>query len=238
MRGMSRTLRAVSVGATAFLVSALALSGCTKKAADTPSELPSGAQLMAEGDKAMSDVKSAHFTLKVDGEVKGLSVSHAEGDLTREGSAQGTAKAKQFGMVVELTFIIVGQDLFIKGPTGGYQKMPLATAADVYDPSAILDPQRGAAKLLRTAKNPKTEARESVDGKDAYKVSFEPDTAALSSLVPAKLTGVKGLVWLDVDTKRIAKAEFKVPASGSDPEATITVTFTNYDAPVTISAPQ
>lgn len=237
MRGMTRTFRAVCMGA-AFLVSALAVTGCSKKAdpAD-PGELPPGTQLMAEGDKAMSDVKSAHFTLEVKGEIKALAVSHAEGDLTREGSAQGTAKAKQFGMVVELAFVIVGQDLYLKGPTGGYQKMPLATAASVYDPSAILDPERGAAKLLRTAKNPQTQAIEQVNGEDAYKISFEPDTAALTALVPTTLTGVTGLVWLDTDTKRIAKAEFKVPASGSDPEATIVVTFTNYDAPVTISAP-
>lgn len=228
MHGMSRTLRAV----VALSILAITVAACTKKSPPQEAALPSGTQLMADGDKAMSDVKSAHFTIGVDGKVNGLSVQQAEGDLTREGSAKGTAKLEQLGALIEASFVIVGQDLYFKGPTGGYQKMPLALAASIYDPSAILDPERGAAKLLRTAKNPKTEGLEKVDGKDAYKVSFEPDAAALRTLIPTTITDVKGLVWLYADSKKIAKAEFTFPEGG-----TVSVVFTNYDAPVSISAP-
>lgn len=233
MLGMSRTLRAAFVSTVALSIFAVGAAGCTKKNnATAPVALPAGTQLMADGDKAMSDVKSAHFKVEVNGKIKGLPVQAAEGDLTREGSAKGTAKVEQLGVLAEVAFVIIGQDLYLKGPTGGYQKLPLAVAASVYDPSAILDPERGAAKLLRTAKNPKTEAIEKVDGKDAYKVSFEPDTAALSALIPTSITGITGCVWLHTDSKRIAKAEFKFPEGG-----VVTVTFTNYDAPVTINAP-
>ncbi|WP_162908352.1 LppX_LprAFG lipoprotein [Allorhizocola rhizosphaerae] len=226
---MSRTIRALA----ALSIVAIAITGCSKKNNNAnPSDQPTGPQLMAEGDKAMSDVKSAHFTLTVDGKIAALPVKQAEGDLTREGSAKGTAKVEQLGFVTEVAFVIVGQDLFLKGPTGGYQKMPLSVAASVYDPSAILDPDRGAAKLLRTAKNPKFEGKEQVDGKQACKVSFEPDTTALAALIPTTITGIKGMVWLYEDSKRIAKAEFTFPEGGK-----VTVVFTNYDAPVTISAP-
>jgi len=232
---MHRNLRAVitklAVGGLALSILTAGAGGCTKKSPKA-SDLPPGSQLMADGDKAMAGVKSAHFKIEVTGKINGLTVQQAEGDLTREGSAQGNAKVEQLGMLVELGFVIIGQDLYLKGPTGSYQKLPLSVAASVYDPSAILDPERGAAKLLRTAKNPKTEALEKVDGKDAYKVSFEPDTSAVSALIPTSVTGLTGLVWLYADSKRIAKTEFKFPEGG-----VVTVTFTNYDAPVTINAP-
>lgn len=234
MAGMSRTLRALA----ALSVFAIVLTGCSKKNKEAkPSELPAGTQLMADGAKAMSEVKTVHFTIAVNGKVSGVSIKAAEGDLTKDGKAKGKATLEQLGFVIETEFILIGKDLYIKGPTGGFTRADASLAANVYDPSAILDPNRGAPKLLSTAKNPKTEAKEQVDGKDTYKVSFEPDTSALQSLIGSAIPGVNGLVWLDAQTKRIAKAEFKVPASGGNPEGTVTVTFSKYDEPVNISAP-
>lgn len=234
MAGMSRTLRALA----ALSVFAIVLTGCSKKNKEaTPSELPTGTQLMTDGAKAMSEVKTVHFTIGVDGKIQGLSIKGAEGDLTKDGKAKGKATLEQLGFVIETEFVLVGKDLYLKGPTGGFTKADASMASSILDPSAILDPNRGAPKLLTSAKNPKTEAKEQVDGKDTFKVSFDPDTAALQSLIGFSTSGVKGLVWLDATTKRIAKAEFKVPASGGNPEGTITVTFTKYDEPVTISAP-
>jgi lipoprotein LprG len=234
MAGMSRTLRALA----ALSVFAIVLTGCGKKNKEAkPSELPTGTQLMADGAKAMSEVKTVHFTIGVNGKINGVSIKAAEGDLTKDGKAKGKATLEQLGFVIETEFVLIGKDLYVKGPTGGFVKADASLAASVYDPSAILDPNRGAPKLLSTAKNPKTEAKEQVDGKDAYRVSFEPDTAALQSLIGTNATGVKGVVWLDAQTKRIVKAEFKMPASGGNPEGTVTVTFTKYDEPVNIGAP-
>jgi lipoprotein LprG len=230
---MSRTFRALA----ALTIFGIALTGCTKKSTSENDALPAGAQLMTEGDKAMSDVKSAHFVIDIKTPITGLPLSKAEGDLTREGNAKGAATIDMGGLKSEAAFVIIGQKLYLKLATGGYQELPLAVASTVYDPSAILDPQRGAAKLLRTAKNPKTEAKEQVDGKDTYKVSFEPDASALAALIPTTASGVTAAVWLDATTKRIAKAEFTIPQSGEAPKGVATVTFSNYDAPVTISAP-
>jgi lipoprotein LprG len=230
---MSRTFRALA----ALTIFGIALTGCTKKSPSEEANLPAASQLMSEGDKAMSDVKSAHFLIDIKTPITGLPLSKAEGDLTKEGNAKGTATIDMGGLKTEAAFVIVGQKLYLKLATGGYQELPLAVASTVYDPSAILDPQRGAAKLLRTAKNPKTEAKEQVDGKDTYRVSFEPDAAALAALIPTTASGVTAVVWLDAATKRIAKAEFTIPQSGGAAKGVAAVTFSNYDAPVTISAP-
>jgi lipoprotein LprG len=231
---MSRTPRTIAVA----VALALAVTGCTSQKDEPPAaDLPPAAQLLADGDKAMTDVKTTHFTVDVQGELTSVPISHAEGDLTKEGTAKGTAKISQMGAAIEASFVIIDDSIYLKAATGGYQRFPLSMAATVYDPSAILDPQRGAAKLLRDARNPQTQALEKVDGRDAYKIGFEPDPASLAALIPGKHANVTAAVWLDTETKRIAKVEFALPAAGSDPAGTVTVAFSGYDAPVTVSAP-
>jgi lipoprotein LprG len=232
---MSRTSRTLAVAVTL----ALAVTGCSSKKEDPApaADLPAAAQLLADGDKAMTGVTSAHFTVDVQGDLSSVPVNHAEGDLTKDGSAKGTAKISQLGSSVEAAFVIIGDSIYLKAATGGYQKFPLAMAASIYDPSAILDPQRGAAKLLRDARNAQTLALEKVDGRDAYKISFEPDAASLAALIPGKPTNVTAVAWLDAETKRIAKIEFALPAAAPDPAGTVTVAFRDYDAPVTVRAP-
>ncbi|GAA2371498.1 lipoarabinomannan carrier protein LprG [Catellatospora methionotrophica] len=233
---MSRTSYALA----ALAALALTLTGCTSKADEPstpPADLPAAQTLLLDGAKAMAEVKSAHFVIDVNGKISGLTLKRAEGDLTQQGSAQGSATIEQFGTAIEAKFVIVGSDLYLQGATGGYQKLPLAAAATVYDPSAILDPNRGVAKLLSSVKTATTQAKETVDGKETYKIQVEPDPVALAALIPGVGTGVTGHVWLDATSKQLVKGEFLIPAKGSDPAGTVTVTFTKYNDPVTISAP-
>jgi lipoprotein LprG len=228
----SRTWAALAAAAVVLL------AGCTKNSsAGSSVALPDGGQLLVASATAMKDVKTAHFTLDVAGQPAGIPVHHAEGSLTREGNAKGSATLEQLGATVELQFVIVDKKLYLKGPTGGFQQIPAALASTVYDPSAILDPDRGVSKLLGTIKDAKTEAKESVDGKDAYRVAITPTPGSLDALIPGVGDKVTGKLWLAADSKRVLKGVFTVPANGSDKGGTITITFTDYDAPVTISAP-
>src|SRR5690348_6693390 len=102
-------------------VLALGLAGCTKPKPQngaTTSDLPDGATLVKDSAAAMRDIKTAKFQITADATVAGLALKRAEGTLTREGSAQGTAQVDQSGLNVELTFIIVGDKIYLKGPTG------------------------------------------------------------------------------------------------------------------------
>jgi lipoprotein LprG len=164
-------------------------------------------------------------------------VHHAEGSLTKDGAAKGTATIDELGATVEVQFIVVDKKLFLKGPTGGFQEIPSAMAASVYDPSAILDPDRGVSKLLTVIKDAHTEAKESVNGQDAYRIAVKPAPGSLDTLIPGIGDNVTGKLWIAADSKRVVKAEFTVPANGSDKGGTITLTFSDYDAPVSISAP-
>jgi lipoprotein LprG len=214
------------------VLAALASCNDKPKAADAPAaKLPAGDTLLKESAAAMAEIKTAQFLITSDGTVAGISLRRAEGTLTREGQAKGTAQLDQSGSTVELTFVIVGDKIYVKGPTGGYQTFPLQLAATVYDPSAILDPDRGIAKVLSTATGSTTEAAEQVDGKDAWRVATTADATALATVIPGVKGTVPGKVWISQSDKRLLKAAFTLTGG------TVTVTFKEFDAPATISAP-
>ncbi|WP_432980803.1 LppX_LprAFG lipoprotein [Dactylosporangium sp. CA-233914] len=241
---MSRT-QSRSVLLVAALTAALvALVGCSGKSDDQKSSaptaeanLPAADGLLKDSSTAMSGIKTAKFLITADGTIAGLALKRAEGVLTKEGNAQGTAQVEQ-GTTVDLAFTIVGQTMWLKGPTGDYQQLPLSLAATVYDPSAILDPERGIAKVLSTATEGKTEASESVGGKDTYRASAKFPGENLSKIVPGVTGTIPGRLWIAKDSKRLLKATFDLPASGEAKGGTVTVTFTEFDAAVTINPPK
>jgi lipoprotein LprG len=230
---MRRTRLAVAL----LALLAVTAAGCTSKKHPPASSLPPASQLLTDSANAMRDVQTVHVTIDVQGSLNGLMLHHADGKLTRDGKAQGTATADQLGSTIEFQFVIIGTDLYLKGPTGGFQKLPLALASTVYDPTAILDPGRGVVKLLTNTRDARTEAKETVDGHDAYRVAFTPTGDALGTLIPGFGTGATAKVWIATDSKRLLKAVFTSPAASSDKGATATILFAEYDAPVTINAP-
>jgi lipoprotein LprG len=224
----------------ALLAALVAVTSCTnstdKKTDESTGSLPDGATLLSESATAMRDIKTAKFLITADGAISGLSLRRAEGTLTREGDAEGTAQIEQSGTSVDLTFVIVGDKIYIKGPTGGYQELPLSLASSVYDPSAILDPDQGIAKVLSTATDAKTEAGEAVDGTDAWRVALTANGADLAKIIPGVTGNPPGKVWLGKEDKRLHKAVFTLPAEGGA-TGTVTVTFQQFDAPADIKAP-
>ncbi|GAA2592215.1 LppX_LprAFG lipoprotein [Dactylosporangium fulvum] len=244
---MSRTQTRPGVllaGVAALAAVLVALTGCTSKsdkkdgtdAADA--NLPAAEGLLKESAAAMGNIKTAKFLITADGTIAGVALKRAEGVLTREGSAQGTAQVEQMGTTAELSFTIVGQTVWLKGATGGYQQLPLALAASVYDPSAILNPDKGIAKVIGTATEGKTEAAESVEGQDTYRVSAKFPAEHLSNVVPGVTGSVPGKLWIAKDGKRLIKATFDLPAVGDAKGGTVIVTFKEFDATVNISAPK
>jgi lipoprotein LprG len=203
----------------------------------TTSQLPAGATVISEAATATGAFKSAHVKIETDGEVGSLPMRRAEGDLLRSGDAKGTIQISQFGLLIEYNFVVVGKTIYLKGATGGWQKLDSSVAASIYDPSAILDPNRGIAKLLTTAKDPTTEGKETVDGKDAYRVAVKLDGTTVATLVPGVGGDVTGKVWVDAQTKQLLKAVLNVPGTSADKKGTVTISVTSIDTPVTVSAP-
>ncbi len=135
------------------LAGLLTIAGCTssEKVSATTTPTPSPADLVSGAVTAMAGVTSAHFVIAVTGTLPDLEVQSAEGDLKADGSAQGKAAIKQFGQLIEIEFIVVDKDLYLKGATGGYTKLPAALAGQVYDPTTILNADAGVSKVLTSA---------------------------------------------------------------------------------------
>jgi lipoprotein LprG len=237
MRGM--VLRQILLGSLALVAAVATACSEDPPAADTGG-LPDAASLLRDGAAASKDIKSAHFTLKVDGEIPELSVHSAEGDLTREGGPSGAAKGKVnmdlLGNAFEGEFVLVNDTIYIKGATGGYQQLPASLISNIYDPSAILNPDRGISKVLSSVQNPRTEAKETVEGVSAYKITGRVAKDVVSSVVPGVSTDVDVTFWLREDNKQPVKASAKVPG-GDGKTATVEVVLSDVDKPVTITAP-
>ncbi|MGH3778574.1 MAG: LppX_LprAFG lipoprotein [Pseudonocardiaceae bacterium] len=195
--------------------------------------LPDGTRLLADSATAMKTVTSTRFNVDVQGNVPEIRLQSANGQLTQEGSAKGTANLEQGGQVVELEFVILGETLYLRPPTGPVQKLPLSLAGAVYDPSVILNPDRGVAAVLASGTGATTEAREQVGGVDSYRLRVNFPAQPLSTLVPGPPRDKTGQIWIAVQDSRLVQARF--PAT--DPAGTITVGFSEYDVPVEITAP-
>jgi lipoprotein LprG len=219
---------------------ATVLSACTSDGGGEGSSLPDAAGLLKDAAKSTAAIKSAHFTLTVNGKVPGLDVQSAEGDLTREGgdsgAAKGTVKMTLLGTLFEGDFVIVDDKAYIKGPTGGYQELPALVIANLYDPAAILDPSRGIANVLSKVQDPNTEAEEDIDGVACYRVKGKAAKDVVADLVPGVNSDVDITFWLKRDgDHQPVKASVAVPADGSP---TVDVSLSDVDKPVEITPPQ
>jgi lipoprotein LprG len=228
---MMRRILLVTLALTAAVATA-----CS--ADDSPSDtssLPDAAGLLKDASASMSDVKSTHFTLTVNGKFPALPVHKAEGDVDgSSGGAKGTISMDFMGSLFDGEFVIVDSSLYFKGPTGDWQKVPASLVTSVYDPGAILDPDRGIAKVLGSVQNPKTEGTEDIDGVSTYRVTGRVGVDVVKDLVPGLDSDVNATFWLRQDgDHQPVKASVKVAEN-----ATVDVTLSDIDKQVTITAPK
>ncbi|MHA6795864.1 LppX_LprAFG lipoprotein [Pseudonocardia bannensis] len=217
---------------------ALLLPGCSGAPGGPAGELPAATDLLSRSAAAMARLTSVGMDVLVDPGLTNVPVRGATGSLTASGDAVGSATVTEGDAPVELEFVVVGGSIYLKGPTGGFSPpIPVSLAAAFYDPTAALDPRRGLARLLATATPGGAPAREIADGIDSYRVpaAFGPDTVA--TLAPGVRGTVNGVLWIDVATSRLVKAELQVPGGPGGATGPVTVRLRDFDAPVTVTAP-
>jgi lipoprotein LprG len=195
------------------------------------------ADTLRRSSAAMANLKSAAFTLGVEGKPP-IMVQGGDLKLLRAGDAEGTLKIEQSGQVVEMQVVALADAVYLKAVTGGWRQVPKALVAAWYDPSAVLDPQRGISRLLGSVTQPRAEATEKVGGREARRVGVVLPKAAIGGLVPGINSDVRGQVWVGAADHRLLKVRGEIPpaAEGGDKGAVV-ITFTEFDAPYSIKAP-
>ncbi|HEY9417007.1 MAG TPA: LppX_LprAFG lipoprotein [Pseudonocardia sp.] len=226
----------------ASLVLAIGLAGCSPPPGpSTPAEvLPPAPEVLAKASDTMAKIKTVGVDVQVDQALSALPIRSATGKLTAAGESQGSVVIAQGNSNIEFQFVVAQGALYLKGATGGFQPLPLAMAASVYDPTALMRPDTGIAALLRTATGAVTEASDDVNGAPVWRIRAALDPQIATSVVPGLSGAANGVVWIEKSTSRLLKAQVQVPVDQTDPKsptAPVTVSLADFDAPVTITAP-
>ncbi|HTN64096.1 MAG TPA: LppX_LprAFG lipoprotein, partial [Devosia sp.] len=106
---------------------------------------------------------------------------------------------------------------------------------DIYDPSAILNPDTGLAHMLANFSDAKAVKHETIDGQDTIRVTGNVAAAAVQKLAP-QLVGTDPkptTLWIQADDPhQLVQAELE-----QSPGNTVQMTLSNWDAPVSVEKP-
>jgi lipoprotein LprG len=197
---------------------------------------PPGGQVLQEAANVLRNTASLSFTLRTSGDPK-VNVKSVDAKLLKSGNSQGSVQVTELGMPIQLDFVVLGKTVYFKGLTGGWQKEALSKVTGIYDPSAVLDPDRGLVQLLLTAKNPETRGKEKMSGQECYRVHATLAQAALARLVPGMSSDAPADIWVSTADKRVLKAEVEVPSKSGGKPGKVTIAFADFGKPFSIVAP-
>jgi lipoprotein LprG len=228
---LSRILLAVAAISTA---AALAV-GCSSSSSSSSTEpLPDAAGLLQQSAQTTKNLKSAHLDITVNGKIEGLPVKKLTGDLTNvpATAVQGNATITMGGSDVDAGLVVIDGTLYASLSPNSW--LDLGPAADIYDPSVILNPDNGLANILASFSDPKSVAAETINGVQTIKVTGNVSADAVNKLVPVKATApVPGTAWIQKDgDHNLVQAEIE-PSSGNN----IQMTLSNWNTPVTVTKP-
>jgi hypothetical protein len=194
---------------------------------------------LTQASAEMRAVTSAHVTIDVAGAVAGTPLRRAAFDVTRDGDATGTFELNQFDVLTMDAFVIVDDVLYIKGATGGWQRLGASTSFSY--PSAFLTPDRGVIRAIASATNARSKGTTTIDGQSTDLITARLNAAAAYALIGTTSTSpsatVPGSLWIDPTTKRLRRMVFTAPAAAGGPPVAVTIDVTNTDEPLSISAP-
>jgi lipoprotein LprG len=227
--------RLIAIFAALFAAIAL-IAGCSKSSDNASKELPDAATLLQQSSETTKSQTSVHMNLTVQGEIKELPIESLEGDLTNTPAvaAQGKANLNFLGQRLEgVDFVVADGNLFGALTAGSYQDF--GPAVDIYDVSAILNPDTGLANVLANFSDPKADGRETINGVDTVRVTGNVSADAVNKIAPQiGATGpVPGTAWITEEGDHALVQAKLDPA----PDNSITMTLSNWGKPVTVTKP-
>jgi len=227
--------RLMAIFAALFATIAL-IAGCSSKSQDSSKELPDAATLLKESSETTKAQSSVHLKLSVQGTIQDLPIETLEGDLTNKPAvaAQGTANILFLGQRLEgVDFVVADGNLFGAITKGSFQDF--GPAADIYDVSALLNPDAGLGNILANFADPKADGRETINGVETVRVTGTVNADAVNKIAPQiKATGpVPATAWIREDGDHdLAQVKLDVSQGNS-----ITMTCTDWGKSVTVTKP-
>lgn len=228
-----QTCRRIFAVLTALLAAALLVSGCSSKKAAEP--LPDAAGLVQQSIQTTKGLKSAHLEIAVTGKVDGLPLKTLSGDLTNIPStaAKASAKVVMGGSDLDADLVVLDGTLYAALTPNNW--LDMGPAAEVYDPSVILDPSTGLANMLASLSEGKSAAYETIGGVPTVKITGKVTADAVNKLIPRlKATGpLPATLWIEKDApNQLVQAELEQSSGNS-----VQLTLSDWDKPVTVTKP-
>jgi lipoprotein LprG len=231
---MSKRLSAIF----AALFAAIALiAGCSTSSEDSSKELPDAATLLQQSSQTTKSQSSVHLKLTVQGEIQELPIESLEGDLTNAPAVAAQGKANLIFMdqkLEDVSFVVSEGNLFATLTAGGaYQDF--GPAADIYDVSAILNPDTGLANVLANFTDAKADGRETINGVETVRVTGNVTADAVNKIAPqiGATRPVPATAWIaEEGNNELVQAKLE-PAAGNS----VTMTLSDWGKPVTVNKP-
>lgn len=241
MQGM--TLRAIPsrLACCMLAVVAVAAAACTP-GEDSDEDLPDAQSLLESAAEEAAEITSMSFAMQASGEVPGLVIRNIQGEATTEGgpygAAQGTATLTFAGQNIESDFVLEEESLHLRGPTGDFQEVPVEEATQEFDPSAVLDPDRGVANLIGQVRAAETTGTETIDDTPTYQVEGTIEHEEIDDLLPGLSSDAEITLWLAEDGHIPIEASLAFPDEEESETPTVDVTLSDVNEPVTVTSPE
>jgi lipoprotein LprG len=231
-----RLMSRMSISVLTAVTAAALVAGCSSgETTSDAASLPDGAGLLQQSSATTKGLQSGHLDIGVTGEIAGLPVKKLTGDLTNvpATAVTGDATITMGGSAADVGLVVIDSVLYVALTPNNW--IDMGPAADIYDPSTILNPDLGLANMLSSFSDAKSESTEKINDVDTVKVTGQVSADGVNKLIPAlKVTGpVPGTAWIEKDgDHNLVQAEIE-PTAG----ATIKMTLSDWNKPVTVTKP-
>jgi lipoprotein LprG len=229
---MSSALSAI----TAVTIASGLVAGCSSAGSSGSDALPEAGTLLQQSSQTTKDLKSAHLDIAVTGTIQGLPLKKLSGDLTNvpATAVQGNATITMGGSDLDAQLIVIDGNLYAALSANNW--LDMGPAADIYDPSTILNPDTGLANMLSGFSDAKSEAGEKINDVDTVKVTGKVSADAVNKLIPQlqATAPLPGTAWIEKDgDHNLVQASIEQSSGNS-----IQMTLSDWNKPVTVTKPQ
>jgi len=235
MQTMQTPRRLFAVLAALSIAAAL-IAGCSSGSTQSGGPLPDATTLVKQSADVTKNLKSAHLVLSVIGKVPGLPIKTLTGDLTTTPAtaASGNVQLTLGGSDVDANFVVVDGELYATLTPNKWSDF--GKAADIYDVSAILNPDTGLANLLANFTNAKAEGRDTINGQSTIRITGNVPADAVNKLASQLNAGntTPTTVWIqETGDHQLVQAKMDKSSGNS-----VQMTLSNWNQPVQVTKPQ
>jgi lipoprotein LprG len=211
------------------------IAGCSKNSAQSGGPLPDATTLVTQSTAVTKKLTNAHLVLTVNGKITGLPVKTLSGDLTTTPgtAASGNATISIGGSDIQVNFVVIDGDLYATLTPNKWSDF--GKASDIYDPSALLNPDTGVANVLANFSNAKAEGRDNINGQSTIRISGNVTPDAVNKIAsPFNATQpVPSTVWIqETGDHQLAQVQLQKDSSNS-----VQLTLSNWGQPVQVTKP-